>query len=243
MVWRNIRLQFKDMYLSVFWAVSRPLAMLAVFVFIKSRSGANMHVSIPYTLYVYSGFIFWFYFIEAVSNSSKSISKDANLIKKIYFPRIMTPFVPIISNLYGVMIAMVPLVIMMFWNWTFPGWRVILLPLVIVQCMALCLGIGTMFASLSLASNDAERLLKLILYLGLFVSPVLYSPDMLTARAQIIFFMNPMAGTLLAFRSCLFGEFPFPLWQWIYSVCFTLFAVVVGTTMYRRAESYFADKL
>ncbi len=242
-VWRDIRLQFNEMYLSVFWSVSRPLAMLAVFAFIKKSSGANMHVSIPYSLYLYSGLILWFYFVESLSSSSRSIAKDANLIKKIYFPRMMTPLVPVFSNLFGLFIGLVPLAVMMIWQGVVPGWRIVLLPLVLVLCMTLSLGAGTMFASLSLASKDSEKMLKLILYLGLFVSPVIYSPDMLTERAKIIFSLNPMVGILLSFRSCLFAEFPFPLWENLYSASFALLLLVVGTTMFRRAEMYFADKL
>ena len=243
MVWRDIRLQFDEIYLGFFWAVARPLAMVLIFTLLKRFSNANMSETISYPLYAFSGLIFWFYFLEATTATMKSVSKDAGLIKKIYFPRLITPIVPTISNLSTLGLAMIPLLIMMIWNGVYPGWRVIFLPLVIFQCLLLIMGVGTMFASLSLTNKDFEKFLNLVLYLGLFISPVIYSPEMIPSKAQVIYFLNPMAGTLLAFRSCMFNDFPFPFLQWGYSVAFSFVILIVGTTMYRRAEVYFADKL
>lgn len=243
MVWRDIRMQFDDMYFGFFWAVARPLAMVTIFTLLKRATNANMYVNISYSLYVYSGLILWYFFLETSMATTRSVMKDIGLIKKIYYPRLITPIVPNISGFYTLCIAIIPLVVMMVWHGVYPGWRILLLPLILLQCMILSLGVGTLFASLSLIKNDFERLLSLILYLGLFVSPVIFAPDIISARAQIIFFLNPMAGTLLAFRSCMFLGFPFPLWQFIYSCFFAIFILIVGTTMFRRAEIYFADKL
>ena len=244
MIWKKIRVEFNDMYLNVFWACVRPLAMLAVFHFIKNYSGANMYVSIPYSLYFYSGIIFWFYFVEATSTTAKSVERDAGLMQKIYFPRLISPLVPIVSGLYTLAIAAVPLLVMMLWNGVYPGWKILLLPLVLLTGMVLILGIGAMFASLTIFSRDSERFLKIILYLGLFVSPIMYQPDKIEARGQIIYFLNPMAGILLAFRACLFSDFPLPAWWQIqYSVCFSIIILFVGLRMFHRAEMYFMDKL
>ncbi len=244
MIWKSIRIQFSELYLKFFWTFARPLAMLGVFIFIKNYSGANMHVSnISYSLYLYSGLIIWFYFVESTNATAKSVEKDAALMKKIYFPRLISPLVPLVSNLYSFGISAIPLVVMIIWQGTYPGWKLLLLPLVILQCMILILGTGTMFASFSLFSKDAERFLKLVLYLGLFVSPVIYSPDKIHAKSQLVYFLNPMAGTLLAFRSCLFNDFPFPFWQWMYSLAFSLVFIIAGIRMYRRADMHFADKL
>lgn len=243
MVWRDIRVQFSDMYLGFFWAVSRPVAMVTVFTLLRRFSKANMYVTIPYSVYVYSGLIFWYYFMESTVTTSRSIAKDATLIKKVYFPRMITPLVPTISSLYGLGLATVPLAIMMAWHKVYPGWQFVLLPAVLLQCIILSLGIGTMIASLSLTHKDAEKFLNLILYVGLFISPVIYTPDMIPESGRLFYYLNPMAGTLLAFRSCVFSDFPFPLMQWAYSVIVSLFFLVLGTTMFRKAEVYFADKL
>jgi lipopolysaccharide transport system permease protein len=243
MVWKKIRLDFDDMYLGFFWAIARPLTMVAIFVFIRDYSGANMYVNIAYPLYIYSGLALWFQFREATMATARSVKRDAGLIKKVYYPRLITPMVPAISQLYNLSIAMVPLVCMMLWYGVYPGWLIILLPMVLLQVTVFVLGLGMVFACLVIVRTDFEKFLNLSLYIGLFVSPVLFAPEMIPEKGRIIFFLNPMAGTLQAFRSCLFHGYPFPGWQFAYSVFMTIALLAVGITMYRRAEVYFADRL
>lgn len=243
MIRKDIRANFDDLYLGFFWAFARPLMMVMVFTLLKRFSGANMYVSIPYAVYVYSGLILWYYFLEAVNSTSRSIGKNAGLMKKVYFPRMITPVVPVVSSLYNFGLAIIPLAIMMLWHGIAPGWRLVLLPAVLLQCGILVIGIGTVFASLSLVSRDADRFLSLVLYIGLFVSPVIFAPDMIPKKAQIIYFLNPMAGTLLAFRSCMFADFPFPLEEWVYSLIFSFVILIIGTIIYRKTEFMFVDKL
>ena len=243
MVRKRVRLDFDDMYLGFFWAIARPLAMLAIFVFVRNRSGANMHVSISYPLYLYSGLILWFHFRETVRQAARSFAKDAGLMKKVYYPRLISPIVPVVARLNTLAIAMVPLILLMFWHRNYPNWRIILLPLVLLQCMFLVLGIGIIVACLSLTKKDVERALNLCLYLGLFVSPVIFAPDMIPSKGRIFYFLNPMAGTLLAFRSSLFHDFPFPLWQFTYSVFISLLLFLISILVFQRTEIYIADKL
>lgn len=243
MVWKSIRLEFDHMTLSYFWAVARPIAMVFIFTFIKNKSGANLHVDIAYPLYLYSGIILWFHFRDATMSTAKSVMKDAGVMKRIYYPRLISPMAPGLSNLYNLMISILPLIAMMIWYGVNPGWRLVFFPFILFQCTLLILAIGLIFACLTLLKADFEKFLNLCLYLGLFVSPVIFSPEMIPEKARIFYFLNPMAGTLLAFRSCLFQQFPFPVWQFSYSVGLTLLLLVIGTRMYRRTEVYFAEKL
>ena len=243
LVWRDIRIQFDEMYLGVTWATARPLLMVTIFALFRKLSGANLHVPIPYAVYLYSGLILWFYFLETTTITSKSIQKNASLITKIYFPRAINVIVPVIAGLYSLGIAIIPLLCMMIWQEVYPGWRIVLLPLVLGQCMLLILAVGTIFASLSLESKDFDKLLSQILYVGLYISPVIFAPGLIPSAARTIYFLNPIAGTLLAFRSCLFDDFPFPWWQWIYSSIATLLLLAIGTVIYKRVEAFIADKL
>lgn len=243
MVCKSIRLDFDQLALGYVWAVVRPIAMVLIFTFIKIRSGANLHVEISYPLYLYSGIILWFYFRDATMAAAKSVLKDAAVMKRIYYPRMITPLAPVLSHHYSLLIAFVPMIFMMIMYNTYPGLRLMLLPLILLQCSMLVLGIGLIFACLILVKADFEKFLSLCLYLGLFVSPVLFAPEMIPERIRIVYFLNPMAGTLLAFRSCLFQQFPFPLWQFAYSSGLTALLLLIGTRMYQRAESYLADKL
>jgi lipopolysaccharide transport system permease protein len=243
LVWRNVRVQFDAMHFGFVWAFTRPVLYLVVFTVFRNLSGANTHVEIPYPLYVYSGLILWYYFLDATMASAKSISGDAALLTKVYYPRIMTPVVPIVASMVNLAISLLPMAILMVWYGVYPSWHILLLPVVILQCVALIVGVGTLFASLSLESRDWERLLQFALYLGLFVSPVIYAPDMIPEHARDIYLLNPIAGTLLAFRSAFFGPYEFPVMQWAYSLAFSLLVLAVGLWNFQRREVEFADKL
>ncbi|MBR8826625.1 MAG: ABC transporter permease [Gomphosphaeria aponina SAG 52.96 = DSM 107014] len=243
LVWRDIRVQFDAMYLGAFWATVRPLLMVAVFALFRNLSGANLYVPIPYAVYVYSGLILWFYFIEATTATSKSLEKNASLITKVYYPRVINLIVPAIASLYGLGVAMFPLLCMMLWQGVYPGWRILFLPFVLLQCMLLVNAVGTLFAALSLESKDFDKLLSQILYIGLYISPVIFAPGLIPEKARYLYFLNPIAGTLLAFRSSLFNDFPFPTWQWIYSIIATIVLLAIGLILYQRVEAFIADKL
>jgi lipopolysaccharide transport system permease protein len=243
LVKRNVRLQFHEMSLGFLWACVRPLLYVLVFVSLRRLSNANLHVDIAYPLYVYSGLILWYYIVETTMDTAGAVKADAHMMTKVYYPRLISPLVPVLANLSGFGLSLIPLALMMAWYGVAPGWRLLLLPLVLLQCLALVLGIGAGCASVTLRNRDWERLLNFVLYAGLFISPVIYAVEMIPDRLRVFYFLNPVAGTLLAFRSALFAPFDFPLWQWLYSTVFTIAVLGLGVTMFRRAESRFADEL
>ncbi|MDD3313314.1 ABC transporter permease [Pseudodesulfovibrio sp.] len=243
MIWRNLRQQFDELALGFFWATARPLAMAFVFSFIKSRTGANMKVDLPYMLYFYSGIILWFAFVEASRGAAMSMVKEAGLLKKIYFPRTIPPLVATLLSLYNLSISAIPLVGFMIWYGVPPGLNLVFLPLVLCVFLLLAYGVGIMFAALGSLSKDFERLFSIILYVGLFVSPVIYSPEIISNRAQLIFNLNPMSGILLSFRACLFQGYPFPWEQFGYSAGFAVVMYFLGTSMFKKALTYFLDRM
>ena len=243
LVWRNVRVEFDAQRLGFIWAFMRPLLYVIVFALFRSLSGAQTGVEIPYPLYVYSGFVLWYYFLDAAASSASAVRADSALLTKVYYPRLLTPLVPIVANLVSLGISLVPLVLMMAWYGVLPTPRLALLPLVLLQCVILTMGIGTLVSSLSIESRDWERLLQFGLYLGVYVSPVIYAPDIIPEPFRAAYLLNPMAGTLLAFRAALFADVPFPLGQWLYSLGFSAALLAVGVWAFRRAEVRFADRL
>jgi len=243
LVWRNIRVQFDEVYLSFVWVWVRPLLYVVVFVAFRKLSNANVHVSIPYALYLYSGLILYYYFVESTMETAGALKNDAHLLTKVYFPRLITPMVPTVANLVNLGLSLIPMAIMMLWYGVWPSWRIVLMPLVVLQCMILIVGIGTIVAAITLTNRDWERFLSSVLYIGLFISPVIYAPDMIPEQARVIYLVNPAVGTLLAFRSTAFATETFPVWAWLYSVVFSLGVFILGVRIYRTAESQFADKL
>jgi lipopolysaccharide transport system permease protein len=243
MVRRQIRVEFDQMYLGFFWAIARPLIMVLVFVLLRDLSQARLGVTIPYALYLFSGLILWFYFIESVMETAASVQRDAGLIQKVYFPRLMSPIATVLAGLYGFGIAAVPLAVMMVYYGVYPSWSLLLLPLVLAQVLVLILGLGCVFAALTLSNRDWQKFLAFSLYVGLFVSPVIYSPDMIPERVRDLYYLNPMAGTLLAFRSTLFQGLPFPLGQWLFSIGVSGFVLLFGLVMFQRVERVLVDRI
>lgn len=243
MVRRELKSEFNQQYLAYVWPVFRPVLMVILFGLFRHYSQARTGVDIPYLVYVYSGLILWFKFTESVQDTSASIKRNAGLIKKVYFPKILTPISAILSNLVTFGIAAVPLLGMMIFFNTYPGWNLLILPAVILQLSLLILGIGCIFAVLGLGSGDWDRFLGHILYIGLFVSPVIYAPSMMPAKAQLLYALNPMVGLLMAFRASLFGDFPLPVGSWVYSIAFTLIVAFIGLAIFHRREKFIVDRL
>lgn len=243
MIVRQVKSEYQNMYLGFLWAAMRPLLVLLVFTTMKRWSGARTGVDIPYSLYLYSGLVLWFYFVESLMDVTTSVKRDSGLIQKVYFPRIFSPLASTIASLTSLGLAVVPLAGLMAYHEIYPCWRIIVLPLVLAQLIALILGVGLIFAALSVENNDWQRLLAFATYLGMFLSPVIYSPDMIPERLQGMYLANPMAGTLLSFRSALCADFPFPGGQWAYSVASSLVLLGAGMLAFQKAERTLAERL
>ena len=243
LVWRNVRVEFDATRLGSLWAVARPLLFTAVFVLFRGFSGANTRVDLPYALYVFSGLVLWMYFLDAATSSAGAIRLDSALLTKVYYPRLLTPLVPVVAALVSIGIALVPLIAMMLWFGVRPGWALLLLPVVLIQAMALALGVGTIISSVSIENRDWERALAFVLSIGLWLSPVIYAPSMIPQPFDTLYHLNPMVGILLAFRAALFDVFPLPTWEWAYSGLCTVVVLALGVWAFRRTEASLADRL
>lgn len=243
LVWRNVRVEFDATRLGSAWAIARPVLFTLVFVLFRGFSGANTHVELPYALYVFSGLVLWTYFLDAATSSAGAIRLDSALLTKVYYPRLLTPLVPVVASLIGMVIALVPLVAMMIWFGVRPGWPIVLLPVVLVQAIALALGVGTLVSAIAIENRDWERALAFLVSLGLWLSPVIYAPDMIPDVLRGIYHLNPMVGLLLAFRAALFDGFPLPVWDWLYSLACSTLILALGVWAFRRTEANLADRL
>lgn len=243
LVKRHVRLQFADLRLGWVWPSVRPLLYVLVFAAFRRLSNADTRVTIPYPLYLYSGLVLWYYLLEAVLGASGALRRDASLLTKVYYPRLFTPAVPVAGGLAALGLAALPLVPMMAFYGVAPSVRLLLLPVVVLQVAALAFGVGSLAAAMTITTRDWERFLGNALYLGLFVSPVVYSADMIPAAARWAWSLNPTVGSLLAFRSALFAPAAFPWAEFAYSCAVTLVVAWVGTRTFRAAETEMADRL
>lgn len=240
---RQIATEYGGMYLGLAWVALRPLVMTAVFVFLKNVTALQIGLHMPYAPYLYTGFILWFFFVESVLDGASALRRDAGLIKKVHYPHLHSVLAPIVVNAYGLAVAIVPVAAMLLYSGIVPPAMIMLLPVVILVVLLMILGLALVFAVVFVISPDVERVVQLIFYVGLFLSPVIYFPSMLDGVAQIIYLANPMAGPLLAFRAVLFGMIEFPWIAFAYSAVIAVATCVLGLVLFQRLEREVLDRL
>ncbi len=239
---RNVKKPYIDLSFGVFWTLLRPLLFVFVFFVIKQKSNADMKEGLQYVLFVYSGVILWWYFANATTSATKSIYKDKNLITKVYYPRLITPIVPVVAGTTDLFIQMALLPVGMLVYWRFPDWHILLLPLVFLHVMILALGLGLIIASMSLESRDFISMMDYILYIAMFLSPVIYSPSILPEKFHGLYYViNPVAAPLQVFRASLFGGLQIPWNGWGLSFLISVCLLILGAFIFKRVEAYLAD--
>lgn len=243
LVWRKVRASFGEMHLWFLWVCARPLIYVLIFSLFKKWSEARTGVSMPYVLYIYSGLILWYYFMETAIDVSKNIRSNAGLLSKIYIPRLLTPTVPLFSNLFDLGVAMIPLLAMMIYFGTYPSASILLLVPTLLAIMLLAMGLGLLIAAATLYLPDLQKFLEFSLYMGMFASPVIFSPKMIPPEYHTVYSLNPLVGVLMGWRSSLFGQPEFPWAAWVYSVMAAFAVFYVGFYAYRKYEHQLLESL
>ncbi|HND61300.1 MAG TPA: ABC transporter permease [Opitutaceae bacterium] len=243
LVTREVRVKFDNVKFGALWACARPALMVVILVGIRGGFGGVWPEPVPYAMFVYSGIILWFYFCDCLLESAHAVERDAAIISKVFFPRLISPMVPLISNSVEFVISAIPLAGFMIYFRAYPGWQILLLPVVLVVTALIALGLGLIFAGLMLHRRDWERVLGLLLYVGLFASPVFHSYLQLTGAYRTLEFLNPVAGVLSAFRSCLTGAAAFPTVAFLQSTAYAIGLMALGTWQFRRQQDRLLEML
>lgn len=246
MLWNMIKssalVPYTDLSLSIFWTFIRPLIFVGVIVFIRHKANAAMGEEVPYFPYVFSGVILWWYFVDATKQSARSLYRYRGLLTKVYFPRLVAPLVPVIARLFDLMLQFLILVPLMFIFTCFPDWHLLLFPLVILQVGLLTLGLGLIFSVLSARVKDFDRVLDFVLYLGFFISPVIFSMRIVPPDWQFVWaFLNPMSGPLEVLRAALFSGVEIDYIVWGLSIMSTLILTALGLFVFLHYEERLAE--
>lgn len=226
------------------WTLLRPFIFLAVMVFIKQQSASRMGEEVAYPLFLYTGLVFWWYLVDAMKAAARSPFSYKGLITKIYYPRIITPAIPVLGRLFDLAIQGGGIIFMMFAYDQFPGGNIWLLPVAIFNIFLLALGLGYLFAVAVVAFRDAERILDYLLYIGLFLSPVLYAPAIVPEEYRSLYgWINPAVGPLTAFRAALFSDVRMTYEPLVSSLVVSSVLFFVGIWLFQRAQAGFAEKM
>lgn len=242
LAWRDILVRYKQTVIGVTWSLLRPLLTMIVFSLVFGKLAKLPAHGIPYPIIVLTGLLPWQFFANALSESSNSLVGNANLISKVYFPRLIIPTSAVIVSIADFLIAFALLLALLAWYGFWPGWTVFALPLFASLAAAAALGTGLLFAALLVKYRDFRFVIPFVIQVGLYASPVGYLSSLVPERWRLLFSLNPMVGIIDGFRwSLLGGRLPI---DWVgvavsASVVGLLF--LAGFLYFRKTERTFAD--
>lgn len=241
LTWRDVKVRYKQTFLGVAWVIIQPLFTVLLFTAIFNRLAQIPSDGIPYFFFSYAGLLPWMFFSNAVLNSSQSLIANANLITKVYFPRMMIPGASVGLGVVDLAISFTAFMVLM----TFAGvgltWRILLLPVLMTLTAALALGVGMMLSALNLRYRDVRHVLPFLMQLWMFASPVIYPSSMVPEKWRWVLMLNPLTGIIEGFRAALFRERAFDWSSLAAAAVITLALLVSSAYVFRRMERSFAD--
>jgi lipopolysaccharide transport system permease protein len=241
LVWRDIKVRYKQTALGAAWAVLQPVLTMLVFSIFFGRLAKVPSDGVPYPIFAYCALLPWQLFAYALTESANSLVGSQNLIKKVYFPRLVVPISSVLAGLVDFGISFVVLLVLMLYYRIVPTWAVAFLPLFIVLALATALSVGLWLSALNVEFRDVRYTIPFLTQFWMFATPVAYPSSLVPARWRPLLGLNPMAGVVDGFRWALLGQTSAPgplLWVSIGAVAALLFG---GLMYFRRMESTFAD--
>ena len=241
LAWREVKVRYKQAALGAAWAIIQPLFTMIIFTLFFGRLAGLPSEDIPYPLFSFCALVPWTYFAGTLGLAGNSLVSNANLVTKVYFPRVLLPAATVISGMLDFLIGSLFLVLMMFYYHVKPGWSLVFVPMFVLNMMLLALGISMLLAAFNVRYRDVKYALPFIIQIWLFVTPIIYPVTFLPARYQKVLAFNPMAGIVEGLRACLFSTHPMP-WKLVgISWSVTVVLLIVGAVYFRKTEKTFAD--
>ena len=237
---RDIRVRYKQAMLGIGWAVFQPLAGVVVFTIVFRRLAHIESDGLPYPVFAYVGLIVWTYTSGAVTRATQSLVSNANLVTKVYFPRLVIPLAAVFPGLLDLAVSLPVLVVLCAIYDVGPGWAVLTLPLWVVAAMIVAFAVGLLLSALNVRYRDVNQAITLIVSLWLFLSPVAYPVSAVPAAWLPLYAVNPMSGVIEGFRWCLLGG-PAPGPWSLISAGVTLVLLAAALIYFQKTERRFAD--
>jgi lipopolysaccharide transport system permease protein len=243
LVWRDLKVRYRQTLLGVTWVLVQPLLTTLIFTFLFNRvAHIQAGGGVPYVLFVLAGITLWNLFSNGLQNAGNSLIGSAHVISKVYFPRLIIPVAALLSGLADLVVTSTLLIVLMFWYGVVPPMAVLLTPVLVAICYFLALGGGLWLAALNVEYRDIRVLIPFLLQFGMYVTPVVYPLSALPERFRRVAYLNPMTGVVESFRGALFGtSVPWGALGW--SILAAVLLMISGMMYFRTKERVFADML
>ncbi|MEK7636833.1 MAG: ABC transporter permease [Patescibacteria group bacterium] len=240
--WRDFKVRYKQTIIGVLWAILQPFLMMVVFSIFFGRLAGISSNGVPYPIFVYSGLIFWNYFSTALMGASNTLTDNENIVKKIYFPRLLLPFSATITPLIDFFFALLVLVGMMVYYHSAPSLlTVVLLPLLLLLSFLAASGLGSLLSAINVRFRDVRYALPFLTQLLFFVTPVIYPISIVPIQYHWVLSLNPMTGIINTARAVFLHQSTIPYTELIYSTLVIIVLFIHGLFYFRRTEKIFAD--
>jgi lipopolysaccharide transport system permease protein len=241
--WRDIKVRYKQTVIGAAWSIIRPLLTTIIFTIVFSRiARLDNPGNAPYMLMVFAGMLPWQFFSNALSEASSSLVGNANLITKVYFPRMIIPASSVITSLVDFAISFIILLGMFAWFRYIPSWHIIFLPVFIVLAFLCAFGVGLYLTAVNVKYRDFRYIIPFIIQFGLYITPVGFSSFVINEKWRMLYSLNPMVGVIDGFRWCILGD-PMHWPSFFVSIVITICFIWLGITYFRKMEKTFADNI
>jgi lipopolysaccharide transport system permease protein len=242
LAWRDILVRYKQTVIGILWAVLRPFLTMVVFSIVFGKLAKFPSEGVPYPILVFAALLPWQFFSNAFSESSNSLIGNANLISKVYFPRLVIPTSSVIVSFVDFLISGAILLALMLWYGFVPTWRIITLPLFIALAFAAAMSAGLWIAALNVKYRDFRYVVPFIVQLGLYISPVGFSSSVVPEAWRFLYSLNPMVGVIDGFRWAILGkESTLYMPGVLLSLGLVGILLIGGLKYFRKTERTFAD--
>lgn len=240
--WRDILVRYKQTVLGVAWSILKPFLTMVVFTLIFSRLAKLPAGNVPYPVMVFAALLPWQFIATAFTEAGMSLTGNANLISKVYFPRMIIPASAILVSLVDLLLASIVLLGLMFWYDFLPDWRLAALPLFMLLAAASALAAGLWVAALNVRFRDVANVIPFAIQFSLFASPVGFRSEVVPEHLRFLFSLNPLVGVIDGFRWALLrGSAPLYWPALLYSVLLVSVLLLAGIRYFRTTEKRFAD--
>jgi lipopolysaccharide transport system permease protein len=242
LAWRDILVRYKQTVIGIAWALLRPILIMIVFTVVFGKLAKLPSDNAPYPILVFTALLPWQFFANAFSEAGSSVVTNANMISKVYFPRLIVPTSAVVVGFVDFVISAGILAGLMFWYGFFPDWHILTLPLFILIAFAAAMGAGLWVAALNVKYRDFRYIIPFIVQFGLYVSPVGFSSSIVPDNWRLFYSMNPMVGVIDGFRWAVLGGDTQLYWSgFSLSLVLVVLILITGLLYFRKTERTFAD--
>jgi lipopolysaccharide transport system permease protein len=241
LIWRDVKVRYKQTAIGAAWAVLQPFLTMVIFGMVFKKFANVPSDGLPYSVFAYTALLPWGLFAGAVNRSSLSIVSQASVISKVFFPRLIVPMSATLSGLVDFAVAFILLIAMMIWYGIVPSWGILALPLLLLLALTTALAIGLWLSALNVKYRDVGHAIPFLIQIWLFASPIAYPVSLVPEKWRLLYSLNPLVGVIEGFRWALLGKESPDFGVIAISALAVIALLFTGLIYFKRMERTFAD--